>query len=196
MRCLSKLVLLKMAKWNSVSLCNTNTSIWGEALKRPSEFFFSRQKSCQLIDFFLLEPLCSVQKYTFLFNEKKVFVINWLKRHCKLQHLFCGALYEKTCCSIVTLKLIRVPFYCYYANFHYTYCNIDILINIILLIVILLNLFMLSIIMLIIIMLSVIMLSTIMLSIIMDSIIMRSISMLNIIMLNFIMPSAKPINII
>ncbi len=40
-----------------------------------------------------------------LFNETKVLVVNWLKWHCKYQHLFCGALYSQWKC-----KKHAVPF--------------------------------------------------------------------------------------
>ncbi len=44
-------------------------------------------------------------KIWYLFNETNILVVNWPEWHCKLQHLFCGALYKqwkikKTCCSI------------------------------------------------------------------------------------------------
>ncbi len=34
-------------------------------------------------------------KINFLFNDTKVFVVNWLKWHYQLQHLFCAALYNE-----------------------------------------------------------------------------------------------------
>jgi len=38
--------------------------------------------------------LSVVFKNTFLFNETKVVVVSGLRWHYKLQHLFCGALYN------------------------------------------------------------------------------------------------------
>ncbi len=54
---------------------------------------------------FLTRNSLYCSKIHFLFNETKVSVVNWLKWHYKLQHLFCGALcnqwkYKKMCCSI------------------------------------------------------------------------------------------------
>ncbi len=91
-------------KWNSASLCNTNIGLYEAAMKRSSENVFTR-KIFQYKWFFSSLNLSVLFKNTFLFNETKVFVINWLKRHDKFQHLFCGALYNKWKC-----KRRAVPF--------------------------------------------------------------------------------------
>jgi hypothetical protein len=57
------------------------------------------------MDFFLFELLSAAQKTHILFNETKVFAVNWFKLHYKLQHLFCGALYKPSKC-----KKRAVPF--------------------------------------------------------------------------------------
>ena len=92
------------SQWNSASLRSTNISIKGAALKRSTEFF-SMAKIMSIKRACLAETLWSVQKIHFLFNKTKVYVVNWLTWHYKLQYLFCGALYKywkciKMCCSI------------------------------------------------------------------------------------------------
>ncbi len=45
-------------------------------------------------------------KNTFLYNETKVFVVNCLKLHLKLQCLFCGALYNQSKCNKCAVPLL------------------------------------------------------------------------------------------
>ncbi len=51
------------------------------------------------IDFLLLESLTSVQKYSFCSMKPRFSVVNWVKWQYKLQHLFCGALYNQWKCK-------------------------------------------------------------------------------------------------
>ncbi len=44
--------------------------------------------------FFIVRTLRSVQKYIFI-HQNKGFAVYWLQWHYKLQHLFCGALYNQ-----------------------------------------------------------------------------------------------------
>jgi hypothetical protein len=52
-------------------------------------------------------------KIHFLFNEAYIYVANWLKWHYKLQHLFCGALYNQWKCKkcAVPLKILLIFLY-------------------------------------------------------------------------------------
>ncbi len=50
--------------------------------------------------------LCS--KIYYLYNETKVLVVNWLKWHYKLQHLFCGALYYIENAKNVLFHLFKI----------------------------------------------------------------------------------------
>ncbi len=57
----------------------------------------------------MFEPLCKCSKTQYLFNETNILVVNWPKWHDKLQHLFCGVLYNqwKIKKHAIPLKLIE-----------------------------------------------------------------------------------------
>ncbi len=76
---------LREILWSSASLFKTNISLQGATLKRSSK----KMSVSKQISYFV--NLSVLFKNTFLFNGTKVFVVNWLKWHNKLQHLLCGA---------------------------------------------------------------------------------------------------------
>jgi len=55
--------------------------------------------------FFLVWTYLFCSKIHFWFNDTKVFVVNWLKLHYKLQHLFSGALYNQSKCKKCAVPL-------------------------------------------------------------------------------------------
>ncbi len=74
------LILLWYTIWQKQ---NSTTSLKGHQKKNSWE-------KMTFIRFLIFFNFSGVQKIHFLFNETKVFVVNWLKLHYKLQHLFCA----------------------------------------------------------------------------------------------------------
>ncbi len=60
--------------------------------------------------FFLIWTYLFCSKIHFSFSETKVFVVNWLKLHCELQHDFCGALYNQSKCAVPQAQLRKNSF--------------------------------------------------------------------------------------
>jgi hypothetical protein len=77
------LLLLSLHVWSrngTASLCYTNISLKGAALKRSSEKYFHDK---------VFEPLCGVQKYIFFVHETKVFGCKLILMALQTPFLWC-----------------------------------------------------------------------------------------------------------